>query len=56
MSDTRKKEIIMATLELRANKGRGNVSIKIMADEDGVKIASLYMWFAYKVDCGEGMY
>lgn len=35
MSDTRKKEIIMATLELAANKGLGNVSMNMIADRVG---------------------
>ena len=33
MSDTRKKEIIMAALELAADKGLGNVSINMIADK-----------------------
>ena len=37
MSDTRKKEIIMAALELAANKGLGNVSMNMIADKVGIK-------------------
>ena len=37
MSDARKKEIIMATLELAANKGLGNVSMNMIADKVGIK-------------------
>ena len=36
MSDTRKKEIILATLELAANKGLGNVSMNMIADKVGI--------------------
>ena len=52
MSDTRKKEIIMATLELAANKGLGNVSMNMIADKVGIKKPSLYNHFASK----EAMY
>ena len=45
MSDTRKKEIIMATLELAANKGLGNVSMNMIADKVGIKKPSLYNHF-----------
>lgn len=37
MSDTRKKEIILATLEQAANKGLGNVSMNMIADKVGIK-------------------
>ena len=43
MSDTRKKEIILATLELAANKGLGNVSMNMIADKVGIKKPSLYI-------------
>ena len=56
MSDTRKKEIIMATLELAANKGLGNVSMNIIADKVGIKKPSLYNHFASKEELVETMY
>ena len=56
MSDTRKKEIIMATLELTANKGLGNVSMNIIADKVGIKKPSLYNHFASKEELVEAMY
>ena len=56
MSDTRKKEIIMATLELAANKGLGNVSMNIIADKVGIKKPSLYNHFASKEELVEVMY
>ena len=56
MSDTRKKEIIMATLELAVNKGLGNVSMNIIADKVGIKKPSLYNHFASKEELVEAMY
>ena len=56
MSDTRKKEIIMATLELTANKGLGNVSMNMIADKVGIKKPSLYNQFASKEELVETMY
>ena len=56
MSDTRKKEIIMATLELAANKGLGNISMNMIADKVGVKKPSLYNHFASKEELVEAMY
>ena len=56
MSDTRKKEIIMATLELAANKGLGNVSMNMIADKVGIKKPSLYNHFASKEELAEAMY
>ena len=56
MSDTRKKEIIMATLELAANKGLGNVSMSMIADKVGIKKPSLYNHFASKEELVEAMY
>lgn len=56
MSDTRKKEIIMATLELAANKGLGNVSMNMIADRVGIKKPSLYNHFASKEELVEVMY
>lgn len=45
MSDTRKKEIILATLELAANKGLGNVSMNMIADKVGIKKAIIVQSF-----------
>ena len=56
MSDTRKKEIIMATLELAANKGLGNVSMNMIADKVGIKKPSLYNHFVSKEELVEAMY
>ena len=56
MSDTRKKEIIMATLELAANKGLGNVSMNMIADKVGIKKPSLNNHFASKEELVEAMY
>lgn len=56
MSDTRKKEIIMATLELAANKGLGNVSMNMIADQVGIKKPSLYNHFKSKEELVEEMY
>lgn len=56
MSDTRKKQIIMATLELAANKGLGNVSMNMIADKVGIKKPSLYNHFASKEELVEAMY
>ena len=56
MSDARKKEIIMATLELAANKGLGNVSMNMIADKVGIKKTSLYNHFASKEELVEAMY
>ena len=56
MSDTRKNEIIMATLELAANKGLGNVSMNMIADKVGIKKPSLYNHFSSKDELVETMY
>lgn len=56
MSDTRKKEIIMAALELAADKGLGNVSMNMIADKVGIKKPSLYNHFASKEELVEAMY
>ena len=56
MSDKRKKEIIMATLELASNKGLGNVSMNMIADKVGIKKPSLYNHFASKEELVEAMY
>ena len=56
MSNTRKNEIIMATLELAANKGLSNVSMNMIADKVGIKKPSLYNHFSSKEELVEAMY
>lgn len=56
MSDTRKKEIIMATLELASSKGLGSVSMNMIADKVGIKKPSLYNHFSSKEELVEAMY
>lgn len=51
-----KKEIILATLELAANKGLGNVSMNMIADKVGTKKPSLYNHFSSKEELVEVMY
>ena len=46
----------MATLELAANKGLGNVSMNMIADRVGIKKPSLYNHFASKDELVEAMY
>ena len=46
----------MATLELTANKGLGNVSMNMIADKVGIKKPSLYNHFASKEELVETMY
>lgn len=46
----------MATLELAANKGLGNVSMNMIADKVGIKKPSLYNHFASKEELVEVMY
>lgn len=46
----------MATLELAANKGLGNVSMNMIADRVGIKKPSLYNHFASKEELVEAMY
>ena len=46
----------MATLELAANKGLGNVSMNMIADKVGIKKPSLYNHFASKEELVETMY
>lgn len=46
----------MATLELAANKGLGNVSMNMIADKVGIKKTSLYNHFASKEELVEAMY
>ena len=46
----------MATLELAANKGLGNVSMNMIADKVGIKKPSLYNHFSSKEELVEEMY
>ena len=46
----------MATLELAANKGLGNVSMNMIADKVGIKKTSLYNHFVSKEELVEVMY
>ena len=46
----------MATLELAANKGLGNVSMNMIADKVGIKKPSLYNHFVSKEELVEVMY
>lgn len=52
----RKEEIIMATLELAAQKGLGNISMNMIADKVGIKKPSLYNHFASKEEIVQEMY
>ena len=45
----------MATLELAANKGLGNVSMNMIADKVGIKKPSLYNHFVSKEELVEVM-
>lgn len=56
MSKNRKEEIIMATLDLVAKHGLGNVSTNMIADKVGIKKPSLYNHFSSKDEIVEGMY
>ena len=46
MSNSRKEEIVLVTLELAADKGLANVSMSMIADKIGIKKPSLYKHFA----------
>lgn len=56
MSNNRKEEIVLVTLELAAKKGLGNVSMSMIADKIGIKKPSLYKHFASKDEIVEAMY
>lgn len=56
MANNRKEEIIMATLELAAEHGLGNVSTNMIADKVGIKKPSLYNHFSSKEEIVEEMY
>lgn len=52
----RKEEIIMATLELAAQKGMGSISMSMIADKVGIKKPSLYNHFSSKEEIVHEMY
>ena len=56
MSTNRKEEIILATLELAAEKGLAGVSMSMIADKIGIKKPSLYKHFSSKDEIVEAMY
>ena len=56
MSESRKEEIVWATLELAADKGLGSVSMQQIADKVGITKASLYNHFSSRDEIVEAMY
>ena len=56
MNNNRKEEIILATLELAAEKGLAGVSMSMIADKIGIKKPSLYKHFSSKEEIVETMY
>ena len=56
MSNNRKEEIVLATLDLAAQKGLANVSMSMIADKIGIKKPSLYKHFESKDEIVEAMY
>lgn len=56
MRSNRKEEIVLATLELAAQKGLANVSMSMIADKIGIKKPSLYKHFESKEEIVETMY
>ena len=56
MNTNRKEEIILATLELAAEKGLAGVSMSMIADKIGIKKPSLYKHFSSKEEIVETMY
>ena len=56
MSNNRKEEIVLATMELAARNGLGNVSMSMIADRIGIKKPSLYKHFTSKEEIVEEMY
>ena len=56
MGNDRKEEIVLATLELAAEKGLANVSMSMIADKIGIKKPSLYKHFDSKDEIVEAMY
>lgn len=56
MSNNRKEEIVLTTLELAAQKGLASVSMSMIADKIGIKKPSLYKHFQSKDEIVEAMY
>ena len=56
MGNNRREEILLATLELAAEKGLGNVSLNMIADRIGIRKPSLYNHFSSKEELVEAMY
>lgn len=56
MSNNRKEEIVLTTLELAAQKGLASVSMSMIADKIGIKKPSLYKHFKSKDEIVEAMY
>lgn len=56
MSTNRKEKIILATLEIAAEKGLAGVSMSLIADKIGIKKPSLYKHFSSKDEIVEAMY
>ena len=56
MSNNRKEEIVLTTLELAAQKGLASVSMSMIADKIGIKKPSLYKHFQSKDEIVESMY
>ena len=56
MRNGRKEEIVLATLELAAEKGLANVSMSMIAEKIGIKKPSIYKHFDSKDEIVEAMY
>lgn len=56
MTANRKEEILLATLELAAEKGLGNVTTGMIAERVGMKKPSLYNHFSSKQEIVKAMY
>ena len=56
MSNNRKEEILLATLELASEKGLGSVSLNMIADKVGIRKPSLYNHFSSKEELVEALY
>lgn len=56
MAKTRLEQIILATLKLASVKGLGNVSLQMIADEVGIRKASLFNHISSKDDLLGKMY
>lgn len=56
MSNNRKEEIVLTTLELAAQKGLANVSMNMIAGKIGIKKPSIYKHFTSKEEIVEAMY